>query len=66
MNPALQDPRENILVQPGDVLILQETPVEAVASYQSDVVSFDFFAQLPVGVSSTSRNAKLRVKIDSC
>jgi protein involved in polysaccharide export with SLBB domain len=33
LNRALREPRERILVQPGDVLILQETPGEAFARY---------------------------------
>jgi protein involved in polysaccharide export with SLBB domain len=39
LNRAVQDPRENILVQPGDVLILQETPSEAIGRYISQVIS---------------------------
>ncbi len=33
LNRALRDPRETILVQPGDVLILQEQPSEALARF---------------------------------
>jgi protein involved in polysaccharide export with SLBB domain len=33
LNRAFRDPRERILVQPGDVLVLQETPGEAIARY---------------------------------
>lgn len=33
LNRAMRDPRERILVQPGDVLILQEMPSEALARY---------------------------------
>jgi hypothetical protein len=33
LNRAMRDPRENILVLPGDVLILQEQPSEALARY---------------------------------
>jgi hypothetical protein len=33
LNRALRDPRERILVHPGDVLILQETPSEALVRY---------------------------------
>ncbi|HXG09749.1 MAG TPA: polysaccharide biosynthesis/export family protein [Gemmataceae bacterium] len=35
LNKALRDPRERIRVLPGDVLILQETPGEALARYFS-------------------------------
>src|SRR5207244_4076953 len=37
LRKALRDPRERILVQPGDVLILQEKPGEAVARYLTSV-----------------------------
>ena len=30
---ALRDPRERLLVQPGDVLVLQELPSEALSRY---------------------------------
>ena len=40
LNRALRDPRERILVQPGDVLILQETTGEALARYFTNVFNF--------------------------
>ena len=41
---ALRDPRERILVQAGDVLILQETPGEAFARYFTQTfLNFDIF-----------------------
>jgi protein involved in polysaccharide export with SLBB domain len=43
LNRALRDPHENILVQPGDVLILQEQPSEALARYFTQVL-FNFTA----------------------
>ena len=43
---ALQDPRENILIQPGDVLILQETPGEAFSRYFTNVVTLRAFTEL--------------------
>jgi hypothetical protein len=39
---ALRDPRERILVQPQDVLILQETPEEALARYIDEHFSLNF------------------------
>jgi hypothetical protein len=40
---ALQDPRERILVRPGDVLILQEKPSEALTRYLTQTFfNFDF------------------------
>jgi hypothetical protein len=43
LNRALRDPRERILVQPGDVLILQEMSGEAVARYFSEVFNNTIF-----------------------
>lgn len=37
LNRALRDPRERILVQPGDLLILQQTTGEAIARYFTNV-----------------------------
>jgi len=46
LNRALRDPRENLLVMPGDVLILQETPAEAVSRYFSTVFNFGIFSEV--------------------
>ena len=44
LNRAMQDARERILVQPGDFLVLQESPGEALARYfQQSLFNFDFF-----------------------
>src|SRR5207249_3797063 len=40
LNTAMTDPRERILVQPRDILILQETPQQAFARYVSEVFRF--------------------------
>ncbi len=40
LHKALVDPRERILVQPGDVLILQETPMQALVRYFTDTFNF--------------------------
>jgi protein involved in polysaccharide export with SLBB domain len=45
LNRAIRDPRERILVQPGDVLILQETMAEAFTRYATVVIRSNFFAQ---------------------
>jgi len=42
LNRALRDPRERILIEPGDVILLQQTPGEAVVRYASQV--FGLFA----------------------
>jgi protein involved in polysaccharide export with SLBB domain len=45
LNEALRDPRENILVQAGDVLIMQETPEESVARYLTQTIQANFFVR---------------------
>ncbi len=47
LNKALKDRRERILVKAGDVLILQETPGEAMARYFTQTfANFDLFWQV--------------------
>ena len=46
LNEAILDPRENILVQADDVLILQEKPDEAITRYATQVLQFNFFGRL--------------------
>lgn len=45
LNRALRDPRERILIQPRDVIILQETPTEALSRYFTNVFKFSFIWQ---------------------
>ena len=40
LNRALQDPHERILIQPRDVVLLQQTPSEAVARYTARAFTF--------------------------
>lgn len=42
LNRALRDPKERLLLQPRDVLILQETPGEATVRYITEVLRFNF------------------------
>ncbi len=46
LNEALRDPRENILVQAEDVLVLQETHNEALTRYMTQVLQLNFFSQI--------------------
>lgn len=46
LNAALRDPRENILVQAGDVLVLQETQDEAITRYLTQITNVNFFGRL--------------------
>ena len=41
LNRAFRDPRERILIQPGDIIVLQETPGEAFARYFTQTFRFD-------------------------
>lgn len=43
---ALRDPRERILVQPGDILVLQEKPAEAMARYFTNFFRLNFFFRI--------------------
>jgi protein involved in polysaccharide export with SLBB domain len=45
LNEAVRDPRENLLVQAGDVLILQETPDEALTRYFTQVFQINLFTR---------------------
>jgi protein involved in polysaccharide export with SLBB domain len=46
LNRALRDPRERILVQPRDVLILQQKPAEALARYLAERLDFTIVWQV--------------------
>jgi protein involved in polysaccharide export with SLBB domain len=46
LNRALRDQRENILIQPGDVIILQETVGESLTRYLTTVFRFEYLATL--------------------
>jgi protein involved in polysaccharide export with SLBB domain len=43
LNEALRDPRKRVLIQPGDFIILQETPDEAIVRYITEQWHFTFF-----------------------
>jgi hypothetical protein len=44
LDRAMHDPRERLLLQAGDVLVLQERPCEALARYFTQtVLNFDIF-----------------------
>jgi protein involved in polysaccharide export with SLBB domain len=46
LNRALRDRRERVLIQPGDVIILQQTPLEALAQYFTQVFHLDFLGTI--------------------
>lgn len=57
LNRALRDPRERILVRAGDVLILQETPGEAVARYFTDAFRLNIVSQIITSSTTTGTAA---------
>src|SRR5262249_10100461 len=46
LNRALRDPRERILMQPGDVMILQQSVDEGIAAYLTTNMRFNILAFL--------------------
>jgi protein involved in polysaccharide export with SLBB domain len=46
LNRALRDPRERVLIQPGDFLVLQEKPAEAFARYITQTLRLNLFTQI--------------------
>jgi hypothetical protein len=46
LNRALRDPRERILVQPGDTVLLQETTCEAITRYFTTNFRYNFFGTI--------------------
>jgi protein involved in polysaccharide export with SLBB domain len=50
LNRALRDPRERILIQPGDIIVLQETVGEAIVRYFTNQIHLNIS-----GILSTSR-----------
>ena len=57
LNRAVVDARERIPVRPGDVLILQETPGEAIARYFTQVFSFSYATRLINSENTTATAA---------
>jgi hypothetical protein len=46
LNRALRDPRESLLVRPGDVLVLQETPGQALVRYFTQTFNFTLISRI--------------------
>jgi len=46
LDRALRDPRERVLVQAGDIIILQETVAEALTRYVSEMWKFSFLGTI--------------------
>jgi len=60
LSRAVNDPRENILVQAGDVLILQEKPGDAIARYFSQVFNIQFVTRI---IDSGSAQGTTNLKV---
>jgi protein involved in polysaccharide export with SLBB domain len=54
LNRAFNDPRENIIIQGGDVIILQETVGEALTRYITGITRFNYFDLLINGPRVTA------------
>ena len=61
LNEATRDPSKRILVQPGDLLVLQESPGQAAVRYFADILFLDFFHEAIRG-SRTLGNLRLLVE----
>jgi protein involved in polysaccharide export with SLBB domain len=46
LNKALRDPRERVIIQPSDIIILQEKPSEAFVRYFSTVFRYNFLGTI--------------------
>jgi protein involved in polysaccharide export with SLBB domain len=46
LHRALRDPRENLIVQAGDMIILQETKTQAMVRYLTQVFNFSVFSDV--------------------
>lgn len=60
LNRALKEPRENILVQAEDILLLQETPGQAFARYTTHVFGFSLFSDI-ISRADTTGTVRLLV-----
>jgi hypothetical protein len=45
LDEAVRDPRQNLLVEAGDILILQESTDQAISRYFSTVLQGNFFVR---------------------
>lgn len=59
LNQAFRDPRENVLIQPGDLLVMQERPGEAIARYFTQTLRLNTTYELfrnsrIIGIGSSS------------
>lgn len=46
LDRALRDRHERVLMQPGDILVLQQTPAEAITGYFSSIFHMNFFSTI--------------------
>ncbi|MCE9533227.1 MAG: polysaccharide biosynthesis/export family protein [Planctomycetes bacterium] len=53
LNKAFKDPRERILVQPGDIIVMQEKPGESVARYLYQTFRYTFVGRILQGNDAT-------------
>ena len=46
LSEAVHDPRERIIIMPGDIIMLQETPGEAIVRYLTQITQLNFFTKV--------------------
>ncbi len=46
LNKALRDPRESLIIEPGDILILQESKEQAIVRYFTDIFNLSVFSNV--------------------
>jgi protein involved in polysaccharide export with SLBB domain len=56
LSRALRDPRERILVQSGDILVLQEKPAEAIVRYTTQIFRVSFLFNLVHSAHTSGTN----------
>ena len=63
LNEATRDPRENLLIQAGDVLVLQETQDEAITRYLTQTFRFNLFGRF-INHADCARQCKCQPALD--
>jgi protein involved in polysaccharide export with SLBB domain len=49
LNAAFRDPRERLRIQPADIIVLQETPEEAITRYVTQIFRLEFLSGVLTG-----------------
>jgi hypothetical protein len=57
---AMRDPRESLIIRPGDVIVLQESREQAVARYFTNVFNFNVISRV-INTSTTQGTTAVSV-----